>query len=195
MGRLRQFIKAVLFRKPGVPVQVKGLRSGEGTRIDGRADIRKTGGKIIIGKGCLISGLIATETEKSEVLIGNNVHVGSGTVIDCVENIIIEDDVLISYQCIIQDSDNHSTRYSIRKNDTADWMNNGYHNWDLTPKKPVRISKGAWICARAMILKGVNIGRGAIVAAGSVVTKDVPDWTVVAGNPARIIRVLGEEER
>lgn len=172
-----------------------GLSIGIETEIKGQIDIRKTGGEVNVGNGCLIEGAIATETEFSKVNIGNNVYIGGGTIIDSVCSVTIEDDVLISYHCIIQDSDNHSSRYSLRKNDTADWKNNGYHNWEVTPKKPVTISKGAWIGARVIILKGVCIGQGSIVGAGSIVTKDVPDWTIVAGNPARIIRPIPENER
>lgn len=55
---------------------------------------------------------------------------------------------------------------------------------------PITIKDYAWISYNVCILKGVTIGEGAIVGAGSVVTKDVPDWTVVAGNPAKIIRYI-----
>src|SRR5581483_11095863 len=51
---------------------------------------------------------------------------------------------------------------------------------------PIRIGDYAWIGSRAIILKNVSIGRGGVVASGSVVTKDVPELAVVAGNPARI---------
>lgn len=180
---------------------VKQIEKNEGSLpysnsvINGKIEIRKKGGKVLIGENSLIECLIATETENSIVTIGNSVYIGGGTTIDCVERITIEDNVLISFQCIIQDSDNHSTKYSERKNDTRDWMNNQHHNWELTPKKPVKISKGAWLGARSIILKGVTIGEGAIVGAGSVVTKDVPDWTIVAGNPAKIIRTIPFDER
>lgn len=53
---------------------------------------------------------------------------------------------------------------------------------------PIIIGSNCWICARAIILPGVTIGDGAVVAAGAVVTKDVPPWTVVGGNPARVIK-------
>jgi maltose O-acetyltransferase len=56
----------------------------------------------------------------------------------------------------------------------------------------VTIENGSWIGAGSIILPGVRVGRGAIVAAGSVVTKDVPDDTLVAGNPARVLRTLDE---
>ena len=55
---------------------------------------------------------------------------------------------------------------------------------------PVRIEDDAWIAAGSIILRGTTIGRGAIVGAGSVVTRDVAPMTVVAGNPARMIRRL-----
>ena len=59
--------------------------------------------------------------------------------------------------------------------------------------KPVLIRQGAWIGAGATILPGVCVGKYAIVGAGSVVTKDVPDYTVVVGNPAKIVKVLDSE--
>lgn len=54
---------------------------------------------------------------------------------------------------------------------------------------PITICDGVWIGARAIILPGVTIGEGAIVAAGAVVTKDVEPWTVVAGNPAKVVKL------
>ena len=54
--------------------------------------------------------------------------------------------------------------------------------------KPIHIGNKVWICAKATILKGVTIGDGAIVAAGAVVTKDVPAYSLVAGNPTRVIK-------
>ena len=53
---------------------------------------------------------------------------------------------------------------------------------------PITIGPQAWIGARAIVLPGVTVGEGAVVAAGAVVTKDVPPWTVVAGNPAREVK-------
>jgi hypothetical protein len=55
---------------------------------------------------------------------------------------------------------------------------------------PVRIGDGSWLGARAMVLPGVTIGKRVVVAAGSVVTRDVPDDVLVAGNPARVVRAL-----
>ena len=59
--------------------------------------------------------------------------------------------------------------------------------------KSVTIEDYAWICSRSIILPGIKIGRGAVVASGAVVTKDVPDFTVVGGVPARVIGKREEE--
>ena len=59
----------------------------------------------------------------------------------------------------------------------------------------VTIEDDVWIGCQSVILRGITVGRGAIVGAGSIVTKDVPAWTIVAGNPARVIREIPVEER
>ena len=60
--------------------------------------------------------------------------------------------------------------------------------------KPVVIENDVWIGCNSVILSGVKIGQSAIVGAGAVVTKDVPSWTIVAGNPARIIRRITQSQ-
>ena len=94
--------------------------------------------------------------------------------------IIIEDDVWITNRAIVfchrRDIDNY------RKNMR-------YKNEPMEPM-PVLIKKGAAIGTAAIIMPGVTIGEGAIVGAGALVTKDVPDWTIVAGVPAKIIKIL-----
>lgn len=60
---------------------------------------------------------------------------------------------------------------------------------DFTPEKPVFIEDDVWIGARVIILPGVHVGTGAVIGAGAVVTKDVPAFAVVGGNPAHIIKM------
>ncbi|MEH7581800.1 DapH/DapD/GlmU-related protein, partial [Priestia megaterium] len=65
-----------------------------------------------------------------------------------------------------------------------------------TKREPVIIEDRVWIGARCIILPGVTIGKGATVGAGAVVTKDVPPYTVVAGNPAKVVKYkLGNESQ
>ncbi len=168
---------------------------GENTEVPGVIDKRHNESIISIGRDCLINGSLVTETKNSKIVIGNNVFIGGGTILDCVDSIIIEDDVLISYQCILADSDNHNLFYRIRKRDLADWRDGGKHDWSNTKTIPIKISRGAWLGVRSIILKGVTIGEGAVVGAGSVVTKDVAPYTIVAGNPAKVIREIEPHER
>ena len=63
-------------------------------------------------------------------------------------------------------------------------------NWSVVKDAPISIGNKAWIGFGVTILKGVNIGEGAVIAAGSVVTKDVPAYTIVGGNPAKFIKKI-----
>ncbi len=167
---------------------------GVGTKFRGDAQKRGEGSRITVGAGCLIDGRLVTEAPSSVIRIGSNISIGGNSLLAAVKEIVVEDDVLISYDCIITDSDNHSLRYSLRKNDLREWLA-GKHDWRKVATEPVRICKGAWLGARVIITKGVTVGEGAVVGIGSVVTKNVPPYSVVAGNPAKIIRELGVDER
>lgn len=166
---------------------------GPNTIIDGRIECNTPGAKISVGRGSKISGFVATQTKESEVIIAKNVFIAGGTVLDCSLKIVIEQDVMISYQAIIQDCDNHPLALSKRKKDLQNYLKNGVVDVSGAAKKPVIIKRGAWIGARTIILKGVTVGEGSIIGAGSVVTKDVEPWTIVAGNPAKIVKRLEEE--
>ena len=166
---------------------------GRGTKIKGRIERRHALASVKIGQDSLVAGVLVVENEKSRLTIGNRVFIGGQSLIDCLHQITIEDDVLISYQVIIMDSDNHSLRASERIGDLKRWRNQEY-DWSHVNSAPVVIRSKVWIGARAIITKGVVVGEGGIVASGSVVTKDVPPYTIVAGNPARVIRELGPDE-
>lgn len=193
---LRRIISKFFGKSNSVAQNLSPLISvGRNTEFLGKVEKRNSDSTISLGDDCLISATLVTNTAGSKIIIGNNVFIGGGTIIESAISIIIDDDVLISHSCLLQDSDNHSVKYSLRKLDTADWKRNQHHNWDITEKEPIIISKGAWIGAKAIILKGVTIGVGSIVGAGSVVTRNVPDWTIVGGNPAKIIREIPPSER
>ncbi len=167
---------------------------GPNTDVTGSIEKRGKRSRVTIGSNCLIEGLLVLERDESRITIGNNVGVGGQTVLDCAASITIEDDVLISYQCVLADSDNHSTNRFLRRSDLAAWRIRDY-DWSRPKCRPILIRRDAWIGLRCVILKGVTIGEGAVVGAGSVVTRDVPDFSVVAGNPARVVRELRPDER
>jgi acetyltransferase-like isoleucine patch superfamily enzyme len=164
---------------------------GTGTRIPGTIDRRARGAVINVGRGCLMQGVLVAERDASRIEIGNNSLVGGGTTLDCALSITVEDDVLISYGCTLADSDNHSLYPEQRGQDLANWMDGGRHDWSHSKMAPIRVCRGAWVGARSIILKGVTVGAGAVVAMGSVVTRDVPPRTIVAGNPAKIVGEIG----
>ena len=149
-----------------------------------------------IGNDSLISGNFIFEKESGEITIGNNTFIGGGTFIS-IEKIEIGDDVMFSWGCTVVDNNSHSLDWEHRKNDVKDWKKGidenavgKYKDWQYVTKSKVTVKDKAWIGFNSIILKGVTIGEGAIVGAGSVVTKDVPDWAVVAGNPAKIIKYV-----
>jgi galactoside O-acetyltransferase len=81
-----------------------------------------------------------------------------------------------------------------REHDVEEWLR-GRKGWKGVRIAPVKVENWAWIGFNVSVLAGVTIGEGAIVGACSIVTKDVPAWTVAAGNPARLIREQTANER
>lgn len=156
---------------------------------------------ILIGENCHITGNFIFEIKEGKITIGNRTFIGGGTFI-CIDEIQIGSDVMFSWGCTVVDNNSHSHIWSERKNDVTDWKSGldenkigAYKDWSSVKRGKIIIKDKAWIGFNSIILKGVTIGEGAIVGAGSVISKDVPDWTVVAGNPAKIIREIPENER
>ena len=147
---------------------------------------------VTIDEQTQIVGSLTFDKNNASISIGKRVFM-SGTII-AAQSVEIDNDVLISWGTTIVDHNSHSISFSKRHNDATDWMD-GKKNWDHVKISPVKICDKVWIGFNVIILKGVTIGEGAVVGAGSIVTKDVPPWTIVAGNPARIIREIPENER
>ena len=154
-----------------------------------------------IGENSNIQGNFVVESEKGLISIGNRTFIGGGTFI-CTKEIEIGNDVMFSWGCTVVDNNSHSAKWSERKNDVLDWKRGldenkigAYKDWSNVKEDKVTIKDKAWIGFNSIILKGVTIGEGSIVGAGSVVTKDIPDWSIVGGNPAKVIREISENER
>ncbi len=181
--------------------------------LTGAWDYRALPENITIGNGCFLerkeSFMRYRSMREPGLVLGNDVRVYTwtqfnidpdgmveigdqavlvGAVFMCAGRITIGKRVVISYHVTIADSDFHPIDLEARKLDAIANAPGG----DLSKRPPVqcapvRIDDDAWIGIGAIILKGVHIGAGAKVAAGSVVTHDVPAGVAVAGNPARII--------
>lgn len=115
--------------------------------------------------------------------IGKNCKVSSHSFV-C-EGVTLEDNVFVGHGVtFINDSYPRAT--------TSDGQLQTEKDWKV---EPTRVKKGASIGSGATILSNVTIGRNALVGAGSVVTRDVPDNAIVAGNPARLLRLVTSEQR
>jgi len=189
-------------RRGGATAADSCVSTGDGTLLlPGFSVDQRLGpsrGRVVIGDGSVLDCGIVLERATGKVRIGDNTFVGRSQIV-CAEQVEIGSDVLMAWGCTIVDHDSHSIYWEQRMRDVADWregMRSGpagaaaRKDWTHVAVAPVRIGDKAWIGLRVIILKGVTIGEGAVVGAGSVVTRDVPAWTVVAGNPARPIKRL-----
>jgi acetyltransferase-like isoleucine patch superfamily enzyme len=146
---------------------------------------------ITIGQNCVISGHLLVYAHAGSIQIGDWVFIGSGTSIWSSANITIGNRVLISHNVNILDNNAHPIDAKARFAQSKAILTSGHPRSDPgIDAAPVQIGDDAWVSYGASILRGVTIGEGAIVGAASVVTRDVEAWTVVAGNPARVIRQL-----
>jgi maltose O-acetyltransferase len=114
------------------------------------------------------------------------------------ENIYFGDNVFLNYECVILDTNeirigNHiMIGPGVHIYASAHMLEAGPRNEGLEIARPITVEDNVWIGGRAILLPGVRVGRNSVVGAGAVVTKDVPQNVVVAGNPARVIRRVGE---
>ncbi len=157
-------------------------------------NIQKDPNKIRIGDNCHIRGELLIFAYGGEITIGNNCFIGEGSRIWSGEKVEIGSHVLVSHNVNIIDTNSHEMDHQLRAKGFVDMLENG-HPKDKThiETKPIVIKDYAWISLNAAILKGVTIGEGAIVAAGSVVLEDVEPFTLVGGNPARVLKRLDQK--
>lgn len=198
---IRKFLKYLLGRANRKLIS-KYAVIGDGTVNRGiilRLDKPENRKFLLIGADSIVAGNFIFESSEGQVKIGNHSYVGGGTFISR-SSIEIGNYVTIAWGGTFYDHDSHSLDYMTRRKDIDDELEdirNGqnfieHKDWSVVNSKPIKICDDAWIGMNVIILKGVTIGEGAVVGAGSVVTKDVPAWTVVAGNPAKVVKELKE---
>ena len=178
------------------PTVVKGVGSNtDGMHVDVRRDPQPRT-YVRIGKESHIGGTFVFERGKGFVSIGDRSSIGGGCLLVCSqdEGITIGSNVMLSWNVTVIDTNAHSLDPEIRANDAFDWLvgvqvgrQGHYKDWTNVLSAPIVIKDGAWIGFGSSILKGVTIGAGAVIGSNSVVTKDIPDGAIAAGNPARIV--------
>ena len=171
-----------------------GVTLGRDVKLVGRPSINMVEGSLIqIGNNAVLrsrsrhnaiginhSIILRTQQPGAKIVIGSNTGISGGAI--CArELVMIGDNCLIGSNVVITDNDFHPVKPENRR-----------HNHDPAdiPAKPVTIHSNVWIGADSYILKGVTIGSNSVIGAMSVVTMDVPENCVAAGNPAKIIRKI-----
>lgn len=134
------------------------------------------GGSLIAGNCQFYGGARLEIGTDATIKIGTGTYINRNTLIVAEDCVTIGENCRISWDVIIMDSDLHPL------------------NSKTVINKPVILENNAWIGCRCIILKGVTIGKGAVVAAGSVVTKDIPPYTIYGGSPAKFITDVKNED-
>lgn len=176
-------LRAFLLRKPT-------LERGPGSKLYRTARIynmSRTRDTIRIGARTMVRGELTVFAHGGRIEIGHSCYIGEGTRLWSGASIIVGNHVLIAHGVTVMDNLTHPIDFLARRRHFDAIYGMGHPNDIDLDDRTIQIGDDAWICAHAIILRGVKIGARSIVAAGAVVTKDVADDTIVAGNPAKLI--------
>jgi acetyltransferase-like isoleucine patch superfamily enzyme len=174
------------------------LSVGSGSRFHPSARVAincRFRGAVTIGMRCIVLGELLNFGHGGQIIIGDDCYVGEGARLWAAKRILVGNRVLISHNVNIFDNLTHPVSAKLRQRQFADIRTIGHPKEIDLGERPVGICDDALIACGAILLRGVTVGEGSIIGAGSVVTKDVPPWTIVAGNPAKVIREIPENER
>lgn len=192
-------IYRILYReniKYQIEIQRKQCCAGEHTVFYESTAISDSHGNkenIQIGDYSHIKGELITFGLCGKIIIGKHCYMGPNTHIWAVKGVTIGDRVLIGPDCYIFDNDVHPIDAETRHRQFLEIVSIGQPDWVKLNEKAVVIEDDAWIGAGCCILKGVRIGKGAIIGAGSVVVHDIPSYAIAHGNPAKVSRMISNE--
>lgn len=144
---------------------------------------------IRLGRSVICRGLVRVERfHEGQIVIGDHVYLGDDTIISCAERVEIGAYTMLAHGAQVYDNDSHPMEATQRERDQLIAV--GLLNGDRPGigRAPVSIGDHCWIGTNAVVLKGVRIGPGTVVAASSVVASDLPPFSLAAGNPARVVR-------
>lgn len=145
--------------------------------------------KITIGANTHIRGSLFVFLSGGSIEIGNDCYIGERSKIWSHEKVVIGNNVLISHNVNIHDTNGHPIDYRERREDYKRITTIGFNPTKINiSTEPVIIGNDVWIGFNTIILKGVTIGDGAVIGAGSTITKDVEPFAVITGSEARIIK-------
>lgn len=135
------------------------------------------GDDVFIGSGSWLQTLRDERHTAIAISVGNGSSIAGACVISAVEEVILEEEVLLARNVYISD---HMHRHTDTRTPIL--------HQGLDRIQPVRVKKGAWLGQNVVVCPGVTIGTGAVIGANSVVTRDIPDFAVAVGAPARVVK-------
>lgn len=156
-------------------------------------NVSRPNNKLEIGARSRIMGQLLLFDHDGEILIGEDCFVGPDTRIWSAKKISIGNRVLIAHNVNIHDNISHPLNAQERYQEYTNFVKSGIHLATDIKGSEIIIEDDVWIGFNSIILRGVKIGRGAIIGAGSLVTKDIEPWTINVGNPLRCIEKLKPE--
>lgn len=166
-GAFRDFGRSSVLSLPCRLVETGNISIGEGA---------------FLGPGCWLQTLPRDGEPAPRLAIGDRTSVSGTAVLSAAREVVLEEGVLLARNVYISD---HIHAYA----DTT----KAIQDQGLDKVEAVRIKRGAWLGQNVVVCPGVTVGRGAVVGANSVVTKDVPDWSVAVGSPAKVIKSFAAE--
>jgi maltose O-acetyltransferase len=175
---LKKAVQYVL-KRALAPLALRGCTSvASGARVRGWPCVENEGGTIRIGRNFAVFSYLAKVQlyagPGGTLSIGDDSFVNNGTILSATTEIRIGDRVNIAPHCVLIDNDFHGTADRNAPPKTA----------------PIVLEDDVWLGTRVTVLKGVTIGRGSVIASGSVVTKDIPPGVLAGGVPAKVIKQL-----
>lgn len=188
---ISQIINFVLRLRAKIRVRKNSTIIGHNHIIGAHANVLLSDGaqkrQVLIGSDCWLYGKIAVQNHGT-VTLHKHAQIGENTYILCVDNITIGPYTAVAPNVTICDNNNHPISPSRRRIMRVTPPGHDSKLWKHSASAPITIGENCWIGTNVRICKGVTIGNNSIVAACSVVTKDVPANCIVAGNPARIVK-------
>ena len=148
-------------------------------RVYGRPVVKNKGSLLVGDRVRLVSDVARLELDVgagAALRIGERTYINYGTSVSAMQSVAIGPDCNIGTHCLVLDNDFHRLEPDRRH--------------ERPPSRPVTIGANVWLGARVVVLPGVTIGDDSVIAAGSIVTSDVPPRSLAAGSPARLVRTL-----
>lgn len=142
-----------------------------------------------LGDNVTIYGILSSQSH-GKIVMGDNTRLGRGSVIRSVDKVVIGSYTAIADNVVITDNGNHPIDPVFRRKMKLDPLDGDMRMWKHSAHAPIIIGENVWVGENSRIQRGVTIGDNAIIAAGAIVTKDVPSNSIVAGIPAKVINTI-----